>query len=403
MTDIWHLEGHTKIEHSVANLLPFDIPASSSEGYVANWTVATDVCGRPELQGLYGGFVAPEFMSVTQTLFPLFSASKISASNEILMPSLSSFNSSSPVLLLSWSKKETKLHWCGPASGGAITKLNWQRMHRHRFVSMLNATHVEVAEGMLHAGNDSTVGLGYAGNFRLLPANAYLLDTQKGARLAEWVSGWADAGFTDLQCDEPGENRTCSYTDEFFSVQEWDSGGDEKYKYAAVVDGNTGDDGEELLRRLEEGRAVIRASVYKQWYDARVIPWLHFIPVDNTFVDLYGVMEYFLGAKGLSPAPAFAHAHVEVEKHEHHFKTPHWDEDRGPAGEARKETKKSSGEGKDTQGRRIAEAGQQWAKRALRKEDALVYVYRLLLEYARVVNAKRHTMGWVSDLLTEGA
>lgn len=416
LADIWHLQGHTKVEHSAAALLPLELPADSLEGYVANWTVATDVCRRRELQGLHGLFVAPKSMGVTQKLFPLFSTSKISASNEILIPGFSLLNGSTVTSSLPWDKKETKLHWRGPASGGANSKLNWKRMHRHRFVSMLNATHVEVAEGMLHAGNETTVGTGYAGNFRLLPSNAYHLASQKGAKMAEWVSGWADASFTDSQCDESGEDGTCSYTNEFFSIEKGTSDGQEKYKYAAILDGDAGDDGGELMQRLEEGKVVLRASVYRQWHDSRLIPWLHYVPMDNTFVDLYGTMEFFLGTEIPSPAPVFAHAHVQVEKHEHHFQTPHWDEESGDGasgdGKAQRgrrsaevisETEKSSDDRGDEQARRIAEAGQQWARRALRKEDALIYMYRLCLEYARVVDAKRHTMGWVDDLFMEGA
>ena len=52
---------------------------------------------------------------------------------------------------------------------------------------MMNATHVEIAEASIHTGNESTVGVGYAKNFRLLPANEYHLKTQTGGRLAEWV------------------------------------------------------------------------------------------------------------------------------------------------------------------------------------------------------------------------
>jgi hypothetical protein len=38
----------------------------------------------------------------------------------------------------------------------------------------------------------------------------------------------------------------------------------------------------------------------------------------------------------------------------------------------------------------------------LRKEDMLVYVLRLLLEYARVVDERREVMGWVGDLGERG-
>lgn len=414
MADVWNPEGHTNLEHSVAALLPFEPPNNSSEGYVANWTVASDICKRPDMQGLHGDFVSPKAMSITQKFFPLFSTSKMSTSNEILIPSLHSINASL-TSSVPWHSKDAKLHWRGPASGGVNSKLNWRRMHRHRFVSMLNATHVEIAEGMLHVGNESTVGLGYAGNFRLQPGNAYHLTTQKGATMAEWVNGWADASFIDLVCDEPTEAGGCTYTDEFFSIKPENEATDTaKYKYAAVIDGDGGDDFGEFVQHLLEGRVVLRASVYKQWYESRLIPWLHFLPIDNTLVDLYAIMEYFVGTSIASPATEFAHAHVEVEKHEHHFQTPHWDQgddekhdvDAHAKNPADLETKRGlegedGNKGHDTQARSIAETARDWASKALREEDVLVYMYRLVLEYARVVDEKRHTLGWVDDLIEE--
>lgn len=413
MTDIWHPEGHTKSEHGVAALLPFESPVNSSEGYVSNWTVVGDICNRPELQGLHGAFVAPTAMSITKRLFPLFSASKMGASNEILIPNFASDGTEGAISVRPWKEKETKLQWRGAASGGKNSRRNWRRMHRYRFVSMLNATHVEVAEGMLHAGNETTVGLGYAQNFRILPGNAYHLATQKGARMAEWVAGWADVGLNDLRCDEPTEAGGCAYTDEFFSVlTDAETTEEGRSKYSAILDGDGAKDHGDLVKRLLEGKVILRASVYKQWFDARLIPWLHFVPLDHILVDLYAIMEYFVGSSISSPVPDFPHAHIEVEKHEHHFQTPHWDEDQeesvgsrasGHTDRRKNFSDEEAGNGHDAQAQKIAEGSQQWATKALRKEDMLVYVYRLLLEYARVVDGKRHTLGWVGYLDQEAA
>lgn len=45
----------------------------------------------------------------------------------------------------------------------------------------------------------------------------------------------------------------------------------------------------------------------------------------------------------------------------------------------------------------IALEGRKWAERVLRKEDMLVYVYRLVLEYARVSSDAREDMGWLEE------
>lgn len=74
--------------------------------------------------------------------------------------------------------------------------------------------------------------------------------------------------------------------------------------------------------------------------------------MDNTFVDVYGIMAYFL--------------------------------DHDDAAE------------------RIAMEGHEWTKRVARKEDIVIYTWRLLLEFARVVDDRREGMGWVGDLVDGG-
>ncbi|KAF2184499.1 glycosyltransferase family 90 protein, partial [Zopfia rhizophila CBS 207.26] len=375
--DIWHI--HTFPGHEAVNLLPSGFPNGTkrSGGFVGNWTKVGDLCGRTELQGLHGGFVRPEGMAASAKLFPLFAGSKFAVNNDILLPSVGDWNSShfspyssSPsregerkprLAYTPWKEKEDKLYWRGPATGGHNTEKNWNRFHRHRFVSMLNASQISIAESDSSDPNSSVTGIGPAGNFRLPPGNPYRLHPLDMHSLAKWVESWADVAFTDLRCDELQDDCGCSYNGEFYGVksaeEEKEVG---KYKYTAVLDGNGGDDGGELSRKLKTGSTVLRASVYRQWYDARLVPWLHYVPVDNTFADLWGVMQYFLT---LSTPPGVG---KNAGKH-------------------------------DDAARRIGQAGKAWADRVLRKEDTLIYVYRLLLEYVRVVDDRRERLGWVGD------
>ena len=77
--------------------------------------------------------------------------------------------------------------------------------------------------------------------------------------------------------------------------------------------------------------------------------------MDNTFMDWWGLMQYFLGYK------------EEVKGH-------------------------------DDIAKRIAESGSQWADKVLRKEDMQIYLYRLILELARISDDRRDQMGYVADL-----
>ena len=77
--------------------------------------------------------------------------------------------------------------------------------------------------------------------------------------------------------------------------------------------------------------------------------------MDVSNVDLYGLLEYFFGYED------------EVAGH-------------------------------DEVARKIAVEGSQWANTVLRTEDMLVYIYRLVLEMARLQDDRRLQMGYVADL-----
>jgi hypothetical protein len=395
--DIWDLEGGVKEAHSAAGLLPLDLPQGTLQGYAKNWTDVVDACQHTNIQGLHSAFVSPKEMGIATKLFPLFGDAKFAMSNEILLPGTAEWNastsSSNPV---SWDDRQDKLHWRGHSTIAREPQRFWRRFQRERLISMLNATHIEIAEAAIHSGNESTVGVGHAGNFRLLPANEFKLKSQTGGNLAERVNGWADAAFTDLSCEandakDEGCGAYFSATTSPTSNEDEDS----KARYAIAVDDDS------LTQHLHNGKVTLRSSIYRQWYDSRLIPWHHFVPADNTLVDLYGIMEYFLGPDISPDTKTFPHAVGEVQAHEHHFKTPE------NAGEAPHASSQSGNEphfappkrsSHDDAARQIAQASQEWAGRVLRREDMLIYVYRLLLEYARVIDDKRGRLGWVVDL-----
>ena len=50
-------------------------------------------------------------------------------------------------------------------------------------------------------------------------------------------------------------------------------------------------------------------------------------------------------------------------------------------------------EGHEREGARIAENGREWANRVLRKEDMEIYFFRLLLEWGRLTDDDRDSIG----------
>ncbi|KAI0475714.1 glycosyltransferase family 90 protein [Xylariaceae sp. FL0804] len=322
------------------------------QGYVSNYTLSTEFCHQPDLQGQEGIFIRPLSTSATQVLFPMFGGSKLATNNEILLPAPMYWNeeerfTGGGFTGPKWSRKYGPLIWRGVATGGRNNESNWKGFQRHRFVSMNNGTKLLRAEGALEAPI----------NFEL-PDPVYGLSAQREGRLGEWVSEWADVGFTDLMCDPSIELEQewghCIYTDEQYDLVLGQAMAFQfEYKYLPDVDGNSFSG--RYLGFLRSTSLPIKSTLWREWHDSRLFPWKHFVPMDNRFGDYYGIMEYFLGYGDSVP-------------------------------------------GHDAAAERIATAGKDWAEKVLRKEDMQVYVLRLLLEYARLSDDRRERMGFVGDL-----
>jgi Glycosyl transferase family 90 len=160
-------------------------------------------------------------------------------------------------------------------------------------------------------------------------------------------------------CDGARVDGTCWYTDSDFSVLPIIHMGRQfDYKYLPDIDGNSFSG---RYRAFVMSTSVpIKATIYREWHDSRLVAWKHFVPMDNRFGDFYGIMEYFLGFEGAEGGKAVP--------------------------------------GHDAAAEKIALTGKEWAERVLRKEDMQVYVLRLLLEYARICDDNRDMLGFVGDL-----
>lgn len=338
-------------------------PERSHKGYVQNWTHVRDPCQQPHLQESHGTFIEPVSISTTRALVPIFSESKLQLNSDILIP---------PAAYLSehfsgggysdtkadggdWKKKKSGVIWRGAASGGRNKQETWTRYQRHRFVSMLNGTYVEKAEAKLDAGSQGQT-------FVPQSYTTYQLSAARHMNVGTWLDRIANVGFTDLLCWPSTGKPTCGYTDPYFKIVDKVSMAKQfKYKLLPDIDGNSFSG--RYLAFLRSTSVPIKATIYSEWHDDRLIPWLHFVPMDNSFVDVYGILDYFLGSGDKDSHEAAYDAHDEEAK-------------------------------------KIALSGKEWASRALRKEDMQIYMLRLLLEYARLCDDDRERLGFVGDLDT---
>ncbi|KAM4063553.1 glycosyl transferase family 90 domain-containing protein [Hirsutella rhossiliensis] len=333
------------------------VPAYTHRGFVHNFTVSQDPCWQPHLRGMHGTFIESISMSTTHELVPMFAESKLLRNNELLIPAAVYLDdgridySGGSARGGSWARKNNAVVWRGVASGGRNRKDNWRHMHRNRFVQMLNGT----AIAALEAGNESQ-----APTFRLPDLTSYSVHARDQGLLGRWVSTWADVGFVEAPCHPPEDVETlqrpepqppakfCSWLRPWFSVadslpmeQQYTS------KFLPDIDGNSFSGRYRAF--LLSTSLPLKSTIYAEWHDDRLFPWVHFVPMDNSFMDVYALIDYFI-------------------QRSH-----------------------------DAEARSIADQGKTWAETVLRREDMKLYVWRLLLEYARVVDDNRHKLAFIAD------
>ncbi|OJJ04003.1 hypothetical protein ASPVEDRAFT_43451 [Aspergillus versicolor CBS 583.65] len=322
----------------------------SSTGYVEDFERSKDPCWRAELQALHGSFIEPLSISTSHELVPLFGGSKLTVNNEILIPPVM-YWADNPLFSGGadhggpWAEKQDGVVWRGIASGGRNRPDTWTGYQRHRLLSMLNGTQVAQTDG------SSSHGV----NFRQPNYEYYDVWAGLDNNLPQWLDEHADTGFLDLVCspDYPGAAPHCPYTDPYYTLVAGIPMNEMfNYKYLPDVDGNSFSG--RYRGFLLSTSLPIKATVYKEWHDTRLIPWAHFVPMDSLYMDLYGILSYFIGYG--------EHA------------------------------------GHDAQAEKIAMNGKRWAEEVLRPEDMQVYMLRLLLEYARLSDDRRDKLAYVGDM-----
>ncbi|KAG2074475.1 hypothetical protein BDR04DRAFT_1093212 [Suillus decipiens] len=122
-----------------------------------------------------------------------------------------------------------------------------------------------------------------------------------------------------------------------------------RYKYVLDVDGNGWSS--RFKRLLTSNSVVFKSTLYPEWFSHRLAPWVHYIPIQIDYSDLYDTLLFFRGD------PSGHGAHEDLAK-------------------------------------KIARRAREWSLGFWRKEDMIAYLYRLFLEYARVMDENRDTLNF---------
>ncbi|KAI0031776.1 hypothetical protein K488DRAFT_78886 [Vararia minispora EC-137] len=248
-----------------------------------------------------------------------------------------------------WEQKSDRIFFRGATTGGGSSPPGFSpEYQRHRFVRMATAD------------DESNRTLVFADP----PGSSRYVFAKLPARLLQPTLDAAFVASVD-HLNYPGgleqEMRDHRFDDAVLLRDHW------AHKYVLDLDGASYSG--KFFAYLESDSAVLKASVYEEFYSDWIQPWLHYIPLSSSYREIYNIHAFFSGV------PEAVLEHVNSSS----LTMP--EEERRPL------------DG-DRRLRRIARAGKQWRRTIGRQVDMEAYVYRLCLEYARLWADDREKMSY---------
>lgn len=228
-----------------------------------------------------------------------------------------SYNASEDV---PWENKTAGLYWAGSTTGSfqEADDQAWKQDHRQRLVSLANdlepkvRTYISRSRGSVPWQNRAS---------SVLNRSLYAVH------------------FTDVvQFEDQARNTSIR---EYFQIHE-EEPREEAFKYTLTFDLDGNGHSGRFYRLLNSRSLPLKQTVFREWHDERLQPWLHYFPISLGLEDLPEVVRYLA------------------------------DEEEGRQVAAM-----------------LAERGRQWSLRALRPVDQAIYLFRLMLELARLQDPGR--------------
>ena len=339
--------------------------------FLANWTLAADVCHQPDLADLHGIYLAPAAFKATHELYPIFSQSKVGGFNDILYPSAwnyidkALYNPTAEHPDPPFAEKNASLFWRGATSEGFSTgRGQWKGMTRQRFIHVANSINGSNSEQSLLLPYPISRQRG-----RLVYTNVPVSElTELLSVDVQVVSDIARCGGRDCP-DQAAEFAPLAEKSEFQA--HWG------YKYLLDLDG-AGFSGR-FLPFMHSRSLPFKAAVFREWWDNRLTPWHHFVPLDVRGHGFWATVAYFARMK---PLPLGGQGQNEADLNDN------------PVALTKIKGQSVKMEAHERQAERIAEDGRLWAQRVLRKEDMEIYFFRLLLEWGRLTDDRRDEIGY---------
>lgn len=283
-----------------------------------------DLCQHPEYASLHGFIMSPSTLLATHQAVPIVAQCKPSVFGDLLYPipyyardydKSEVYNGDDEPR---WEDKHNDLYWAGSNNGGYFDDERWKQSHRHRYIAqaynLFNETSLLLTEPS-------------PGKWARYESQTPLKELHKVHLTDVWPH----------LCSE----EQCAAQEAFFPMApQQDSNEQFRHRILMDLDGNSYSG--RFYAHLRSRSLSVKQTLFHEWHDDRLWPWVHYVPVSMGLEELPEVVRWFT--------------------------TP--------------------GQG-ERYAKEIAEAGRDWWATALRKEDMQVYMYRLILEYRRLMDPTR--------------
>ncbi|KXH37102.1 capsular associated protein [Colletotrichum simmondsii] len=336
--------GRSGLHWNVRDFCTSCVKWHEDEQFMWNYPQSKSLCDQQDLTRLHSFHTSAPPVKPLQELLPIFGRFKADGFNDILLP-LMPLAEDEPEDKKDFRQRKDSVYWRGKIGDKPISDEALRGNHKHRLVHLVNnATAAEDVTMMLGAPSK---GSWYAYEIvRAREANAILP---------------FDIGIAEYACDDVKTPGCAAAKAELGHKPVAASGEDPlNHRYVMLLDEDTAPPPQMLRTLRSPGSVPLMSSVFGEWYSERLIPWLHFVPVDTRFHALHSTVAYFVGLKGRGKLNG---REVDFEAR---WEDAEW----------------------------IATQGARWVDKALRREDMEIYLFRLLLEWGRVVRDDRDSIGF---------
>jgi hypothetical protein len=337
-------KGRSGAHWDIRDICTTCIRPHSNGQYLGDWSLSQELCHQSDLFCLHSYYITTPGLPPIQELLPVFSMAKTDSYSDILIPLFRITEGPKPTTE-GFGMKWKTLFWRGKVDRHSSAPELLRGGHQERLVHTVNNA----------TGSDmTTLVLPVSGN-----GGKFVYERVPTARLNALLP--MDIAFSNYSaCKAPSDGGCAALAGEFQTKPDAEP---LRHQYVLVMDTDSGP-ARDFAAVLSSNSVPFYATIFKHWYSERLMPWVHFVPIDLRFHALHSTLAYFVGV------------------HEG------------------KDNPESNGKGIQIVGRQdnaqwIADQGRIWASKALRREDVEIYWFRVLLEWGRITSDDRDQLGYV--------